>query len=94
LDAVTGEELWTTSAYRGGPPEPKPALVGGVVYTVGGGEKLYALDAESGEELWQLEIGGRIYSSPAVVDGVIYIGSGVDVDGRKQEGYIYAITEG
>ena len=36
---------------------------------------VYALDASSGEEIWNYPTGGAVYSSPAVVDGVMYIGS-------------------
>ena len=34
-----------------------------------------ALDALSGEEIWNYQTGGAVYSSAAVVDGVMYIGS-------------------
>jgi outer membrane protein assembly factor BamB len=36
---------------------------------------LYALDASTGEERWRQSLDGEIYSSPAVVDGVVYAGS-------------------
>ncbi len=37
---------------------------------------LYALDLETGEELWRFEAGGRrIRSSPLVADGVVYFGN-------------------
>jgi hypothetical protein len=37
--------------------------------------QVYALDAMSGEEIWSYKTGGAVYSSPAVVDGVLYIGA-------------------
>jgi outer membrane protein assembly factor BamB len=34
---------------------------------------LYALDEATGDILWSAVLGGKIYSSPAVVDGRVYI---------------------
>ena len=38
---------------------------------------LYALDAATGAERWRFATGGRRSSSPAVVDGVVYVGQRV-----------------
>jgi outer membrane protein assembly factor BamB len=35
--------------------------------------KLYALDAVKGDERWEFDTGGKIWTSPAVKDNVIYI---------------------
>ena len=35
----------------------------------------YALNANTGDELWSYTTGGSIFSSPAVVNGVVYFGS-------------------
>ncbi len=35
----------------------------------------YAVDAVSGTKKWAFQTGGSTDSSPAVVDGVIYVGS-------------------
>jgi len=37
---------------------------------------MYALDAATGEILWSFASGGSVMSAPAVVDGVVYWGSG------------------
>jgi outer membrane protein assembly factor BamB len=63
-----------------------PAVVGGAVYIASyiapqhGGNPanvntVYCLNAETGEFVWRFQTGGSIYSSPAVVDGKVYIGS-------------------
>jgi outer membrane protein assembly factor BamB len=40
------------------------------------GSNLYALQASNGTLLWKYSFGGRyIYSSPAVANGTVYIGS-------------------
>ena len=47
---------------------------------------LYAEDAESGGLLWHYETGDWVISSPAVVDGVVYVGS--------VDNYLYALDAG
>jgi outer membrane protein assembly factor BamB len=46
---------------------------------------LYALDAETGEELWRFYLSGGVTSSPVVTDGVIYVGA---------RGGLHAVTGG
>ena len=36
---------------------------------------MYALDATTGAKAWSFPTGGRVFSSPAVADGVVYVGS-------------------
>src|SRR5690242_7896557 len=36
---------------------------------------LYALNAATGEVRWRFETGGAVDSSPALADGVVYVGS-------------------
>ncbi len=75
LDAATGAKQW---AYWTGGSQvaDDPAVVGGMVY-FGSLENhtLYALDAASGTKKWAYPTGGPIVSSPAVVGGVVYVGS-------------------
>jgi outer membrane protein assembly factor BamB len=81
LDAKTGKERWQTQIERWMPSTP--AVADGVVY-VHGAENLYALDAADGSERWRLAIkAGNGFSSPVVVEGVVYVGSG--------DGNIYAL---
>jgi outer membrane protein assembly factor BamB len=44
---------------------------------------LYALDAVSGQNHWSFQTGGKVQSSPTVVDGIVYVGS--------DDGKLYAI---
>jgi outer membrane protein assembly factor BamB len=37
---------------------------------------VYALNATTGANLWQFLTGGAIVSSPSVVNGAVYVGSG------------------
>jgi len=43
---------------------------------------VYALNAGTGEEKWKYETGDKVYSSPAVADGIVYVGSSA--------GHVYA----
>ena len=45
---------------------------------------VYALNATNGVQLWNYTAGGAVYSSPAVVNGVVYAGSA--------DGYVYALV--
>jgi outer membrane protein assembly factor BamB len=63
---------WTFQA--GGPIETTPILAYGMVF-VGGGGVLHAIDAVTGQERWKLQIGG-ILKTPAIADGVVYVGAG------------------
>ncbi|MCH7706232.1 MAG: PQQ-binding-like beta-propeller repeat protein, partial [Chloroflexi bacterium] len=45
--------------------------------------RLYAVGACSGSLLWSYHVGELVWTSPAVVDGVVYFGS--------HDGYVYAL---
>lgn len=47
---------------------------------------VYALDAARGEQRWRFHTNVSVWSSPAVVGGVVYVGS--------YDTHVYAITEG
>jgi len=52
------------------------AARGDTVWAAGEDGVLRALDASSGTELWQMEIGGRLRTGVAVRGGMIFVGSG------------------
>jgi outer membrane protein assembly factor BamB len=58
-----------------------------VVY-VGGGNNVLALKASTGALLWSYATGGHVNSSPAVANGVVYVGS---ADGRV---YAFGLKKG
>ncbi|MEZ4519401.1 MAG: alpha-amylase family glycosyl hydrolase, partial [Chloroflexota bacterium] len=78
-DAATGSILWEYSLD--GPIISSPAVDNGVVY-VGGPEETVALDAATGELVWQSPT-GPTESSPTVANGLVYIG----ID----DGYVVAL---
>lgn len=80
LDAATGAQVWrrpgTDRSFAYSPAIGGPAVGGGVVYVPSNGNVLHAFDAATGETRWTYSSpGDKVgYSSPALVDGRIYIG--------------------
>lgn len=61
----------------GGEVYSSPAIANGMLYVASKDGILYALDAASGSERWQVRISEYVTrSSPAVIDGTVYIGGG------------------
>ena len=79
LDVASGTERWRIETEN---ESATPVLADEVVY-LGSYYSLLALDARSGEERWRFETDNDVSSSPAVVDGVVYVGS--------DDGNVYAI---
>ncbi len=84
----SGAVLQTWSATTGDAIFSSPAVAGGVVYVGSNDGTLYAFDAAAGDAtctgtppsrtctpLWTAATGGSVESSPAVVAGVVYVGS-------------------
>jgi outer membrane protein assembly factor BamB len=86
LDALNGSQLWS---YPVGGIYSTPAVAYGNVY-VADQDTLYAMDASSGTKLWDFTHPSFApeYSSPTVVDGVVYIGSS---GGDSYSGRLYAL---
>ncbi|WP_254862834.1 PQQ-binding-like beta-propeller repeat protein [Halovivax gelatinilyticus] len=84
IDSSTGDDEWFFEPDRyelSSPTVAKNAVFFGTGAVVpDGGEYvgrdlgIYAVDRTSGERLWRFETDGAVDSSPAVVDGVVYVG--------------------
>ena len=77
LNAESGTKIWNYTTSGGG---SSPAVADNVVYAMGANGNLYAINASNGNKLWNftLQPPGQVYnglSSPAIVDGRVYIGS-------------------
>lgn len=78
LNAANGGKLWSYSAGSNNPLTAAPAVANGIVYFGATGGTQYALNASTGGKLWSYSTGdGYINPSPAVVNGILYGGSGV-----------------
>ena len=84
-----GEEVWVfrDMDFRTGNFSSSPAVTGDRVYVGSAqadifskGGVLYCLDAGTGEMIWKYQTKREIFSSPAVVDGKVYIGEGLHSD--------------
>ncbi|MEW6222649.1 MAG: PQQ-binding-like beta-propeller repeat protein [Candidatus Hadarchaeota archaeon] len=75
LDAANGNEIWS---FQTGDTiyTASPTVVDNTVYIGSWDGKLYALNAADGNLKWSYSTGGTIDSTPAVVNGVVFIGSG------------------
>ncbi|USQ78187.1 carboxypeptidase regulatory-like domain-containing protein [Ornithinimicrobium faecis] len=89
LDSTTGERLWT---HRGGRNlRVTPAITDDAVITSDGGNNaILALDPATGAQLWSYSTGeeSTVYASPAVLDGVAYVATGLGLDNG---GFVHAI---
>jgi outer membrane protein assembly factor BamB len=71
---VVGNVVYAGSSYMGPiPTEFTPDFYKIVLAGLRG--TVYALDKTNGNLVWSYQTGGAMYSSPAVVDGVLYVGS-------------------
>jgi outer membrane protein assembly factor BamB len=70
LNARTGATVWT---FNGG-SESSAVVSSGVLY-FGSGNEVISLNAATGSLLWSYATGNTVFSSPAVANGVVYVGS-------------------
>lgn len=94
LDAATGRRKWRASTE--GRVRSSPAIANGRVYVGSNDGRVYCFDLSSGARRWTYDTEGTtlksgsygfdrrsIQSSPAVADGVVYVGA--------RDGFLYAI---
>jgi outer membrane protein assembly factor BamB len=78
VDAATGKLAWPSAFDTGTDMTGSVVIAGGIAYIGGTFDsitgKMSALDAKTGQLRWQLD---RPFSSPAVADGVAYVGDHV-----------------
>jgi outer membrane protein assembly factor BamB len=78
LHVPTGAELWRFDAPSGQDSGFLPPAVGnGVVYLPSQDHMVYAVDAATGELVWQFETGGSVEAAPALVGDTLYV-AGLD----------------
>lgn len=65
-----GAEVWRNPI---GATSSSPVIVGDVIYQLTDGAELYAIDANTGADLWKLKLSNaNLHSSPLYVDGLLY----------------------
>ena len=78
LQSVDGRLNWKT--YLNGPVVSSPAVTEDTVYAATKNGNIYALSIDKGEVLWEFDTRSvtrniEFYSSPAITNGLLYIGS-------------------
>ena len=95
LNAYNGSLLWKTFAGGDLPGNfnaavqlrSSPTVVGSYVYVGALDDKTYCLNATDGTVFWEFQTSGWITSSPAVVDGAVYV-----VSQEPQAGALYKLN--
>ena len=76
LNSSTGVQKWSVAVGSAGVSGFSPTVANGVVYVGSGNlDFMYALDGNTGAQIWKTPLDGAIYGTPAVVNGVVYIGT-------------------
>jgi outer membrane protein assembly factor BamB len=77
LDGQTGALKWKNQLAGSSWVTSSPAVAGGLVYAgTSDGHQLFAVDAKTGQTVWQATGYGYVWSSPAVAEGMVYVGGG------------------
>jgi outer membrane protein assembly factor BamB len=83
VDAATGKQLWRVD-HQMSWVNTSPAFADGIVYAGSSDERfLQAVDARTGRERWRVTTQRPVWSSPAVVGNMVYVGDG--------SGTVYAV---
>lgn len=86
-NATTGRLEWLTQQSAGYTSEP--VVVGNTIY-VYSFAGVFALDRASGKERWFHRMPGTL-SAPAVINGIVYVGTAKDYAGNAQDQKLYAL---
>ena len=74
LDATTGGTIWSVPGLQHGSSAIADGMVFYGEYSNIDYSRVFALDCDTGEEIWSYRTGNyQIHSSPAITDGVVYI---------------------
>lgn len=79
LNASDGKVVWQQK--NAAPSYGSASLIPGLVFMGGVDAKLHALDAQTGTILAAVLLGHIVFSTPTIVDGTIYVGSGFGTQG-------------
>jgi len=81
MDARTGKEKWR---FKGLPIESSPLLKDGILYFGSWDNKVHAIRASNGKEVWSYETDERVNTSPAYSKGRVFV--------ANQAGNVYALN--
>jgi polyvinyl alcohol dehydrogenase (cytochrome) len=76
LHPVTGQVIWQIPEPHQGLAQAAVSVANGVMYASSLNGYMYAIDAATGEVLWERQGEGSSNAGPAIVDGSVYWGNG------------------
>ncbi len=95
LNAVTGGTIWSHNLC-GCRIAGSPMVINGVVYIGAANARLYALNASTGATIWSTlltsQTAAEIWSSPAVSNGLVFVGVASHADSPCVKGAVYGIN--
>jgi polyvinyl alcohol dehydrogenase (cytochrome) len=94
LDAGTGKIEWQTPDPQGAIDQGFVSTANGVVYAgsdAATGNNMYALDAATGQIRWQFASGGSVNSGAAILNGVLFWGSGYHIGAENNKLYAFGL---
>jgi outer membrane protein assembly factor BamB len=83
FDTKTMKSKWRFEASSTRNSAPSISAKDDIMYFGSDDGKLYAVKVDTGEKLWEFPTKGKIDSSPAIKNGVVYVSS--------QDGFLYAV---
>lgn len=75
IDLSDGSGHWTFDTGRSNMANPAVDTDAGIVYTGSDSGNVWALDAETGEECWETDVGGRVIGAITVTAETVLVGS-------------------
>ena len=88
LNSTNGEKIWEKQIGTWVNLHSDPAVSNGVIYIGNLDHQVYAVNSLTGDKIWEYPIEEQITTSPAIFEGVVYIGSDC---GNFINGKLYAI---
>lgn len=85
IDLSDGSQEWTVDTRRSNMANPAVDPDAGVVYTGSDAGTIWALDPQTGETLWEEDVGGRVIGAITVTDETVLAGS--------YDGHLYALDK-
>jgi polyvinyl alcohol dehydrogenase (cytochrome) len=93
LDVATGKILWQTADPTAGAIDRgSVSVANGVMYAGSNSGQMYALNATTGDILWNFASGGTVLDGPSIVDGTLFWGSGYRNIQGTGNNKVYAFT--
>lgn len=75
LDRQTGAEAWSAEIAESWVTSTAAVSEGRVVVGSSDGQAVTCLELDSGVELWTRKVASNVFSSPAIVNGTVYVGN-------------------